>query len=93
MNEEPDQIDKARRMALAFQTVFGPEGKRNADQQIVMAELHSRSGIDQPSFKDDYCPYKAAQRDGAKIEYLFIQQQLKRAAISIEEKKKIEPKK
>lgn len=75
-------------MALAFQAVFGQEGKgaRTSDQRLVMEHLCKACGFRQPRFQrsDGYNAYAAAQRDGASAVIIAIEQQLERARATVE---------
>jgi hypothetical protein len=39
--EAVQTVNKARRLAKAYETVFGPEGKRGVDQDLVWADIES----------------------------------------------------
>lgn len=87
----------AKRLALAFQSVFGHPGRRSSDQRLVMAHIRKCSGQDSPIFLPDkegrFDPLRAAHLDGARTQFLIIERQLAIAKKADDEKPKIEAKK
>lgn len=78
---KPDPtVSQARRVALAFQSVFGQQVRRSSDQRIVVEHLRGMCGRDTPIFVADkignYDPLRAAHKDGAQTQYLIIKRQL-----------------
>lgn len=78
--EEPI-APKAKRLAMAFLSVFGPaNGKRSADQRLVLEHFRLMCGRDKPVFQVDkngnFDPLRAAHIDGAQTQYLIIKRQL-----------------
>lgn len=89
-------IGKTKRLAEAFQSVFGQPAKRSSDQRLVMEHLREMCGRDKPVFQPDkngtFDPLAAAHRDGASTQYLIIKRQLVIALKNLEVKKKPEAK-
>lgn len=82
--DEPPVTTAGRRLSLAFQAVFGQEGRngRSTDQRLVIKHLRKCSCADSPVFQtiNGVCdPYAAAQRDGARTITLIIDRQLELA--------------
>ena len=77
------EVTQARRLALAFQSVFG-SSRRSADQKLVLDHLRKCCGRDAPVFVADkegrFDPLRAAHIDGAQTQYLIIKRQLAIAA-------------
>lgn len=85
INPVVETPSRARRLAKAFESVFGqPMGKRSADQRLVLEHLRKCCGRDQPVFQVDkvgnFDPLRAAHIDGAQTQYLIIKRQLAIAA-------------
>lgn len=81
---QPEQSapSQARRLAKAFEGVFGqPSGKRSADQRLVIEHLRLMCGRDKPIFQavnnGNFDPLRAAHIDGAQTQYLIISRQLR----------------
>jgi hypothetical protein len=79
---EAPNPSRARRLAKAFESVFGqPTGKRSADQRLVLAHLRESCGRDRPIFQQDkvgnFDSLRAAHIDGAQTQYLIISRQLR----------------
>ncbi len=79
------EVTRARRVALAFQSVFGAaSARRSADQRLVLEHLRRCCGRDLPIFVADkegrFDPLRAAHIDGAQTQYLIIKRQLEIAA-------------
>ena len=92
-NQQPEAPSGAKRLALAYQAVFGQPSRRSTDQQLVMADLRERSAVDSFMFEGDFNPYRAAQRDGARVQFLVIERMLSKASAHANEQPKIESKK
>ncbi len=79
-NPTTAEVTQARRLALAFQSVFGTDFRRSSDQRLVMAHLAKVGCKDALIFVPDsqgrYDPYAASQRDGARSIILIIERQL-----------------
>lgn len=78
---EQPMPSQAKRLAMAFLGVFGPErGKRSADQRLVLDHLRLMCGRDKPVFQVDkngnFDPLRAAHVDGAQTQFLIIRRQL-----------------
>lgn len=88
--EEPT-VSQARRLALAFQSVFGQPIRRSADQRLVIAHLRLMCGRDSAIFQQnkigDYDPLRAAHTDGAQTQFLIIKRQLEKARKFAEKEK------
>ena len=73
-------VTKRRRLAAAFQGVFGQPNRRSADQKMVLEHLREMCGRDKAIFQPDrngnFDPLRAAQTDGAQTQYLIIKRQL-----------------
>lgn len=90
--DEPHVTSVGRRLALAFNAVFGQDGRngRSSDQRLVMKHLRKIACMDQPVFQtlngvtDSYA---AAQRDGARTVGLIIERQLEIARDEPDESK------
>lgn len=78
--QEAPKPSEARRLALAFQSVFGQANRRSSDQRIVIEHLRERCGRDRPVFLPDkagaFDPVRAAHIDGAQTQFLIIKRQL-----------------
>ncbi len=78
------EVTRARRIALAFQAVFGQSVRRSTDQKLVLEHLRNCCGRDMPVFVADregrFDPLRAAHIDGAQTQYLIIKRQLAIAA-------------
>lgn len=90
--EEQTPTPASRRLALAFQAVFGQEGRnaRSSDQRLVVKHIRKCACMDSPVFAtiDGRCdPYAAAQRDGARTVGLIIERQLEIARAEPDENK------
>lgn len=89
---------QARRLALAFQKVFGSDARagRSSDQRLVMAHMRKVCCMDAPVFQQGtngaYDPVAAAQRDGARTWGLIVDRQLTLAKKNQEEDEKPKPK-
>lgn len=87
-----EQVGRVKRLAAAFLSVFGPAGRRSADQRLVLDHLRKMCGRDAPIFQVDkegrFDPIRAAHLDGAQTQFLIIKRQLEIAARATEEKKK-----
>lgn len=88
----PETISKAKRLALAFQSVFGQSARRSSDQRLVLEHIRKCSGQDGPIFVVDkegrFDPLRAAHIDGARTQYLIIERQLELARRDDEQKPK-----
>jgi hypothetical protein len=75
-----EQVSHARRLALAFQSVFGQQARRSSDQRLVLEHIRKCSGHDGPIFQTDkegrFDPIRAAHLDGARTQFLIIERQL-----------------
>jgi len=85
-------VSQARRLALAFESVFGQaSGRRSSDQRMVIDHLRKQCGRDAPIFQVDkagnFDPIRAAHIDGAQTQYLIIKRQLA-AATKLQDVKK-----
>lgn len=82
-----------RRLAKAFEAVFGQPTRRNADQRLVLEHLRMMCGRDSAVFQPDtagnFDPLRAAQKDGAQTQYLIIKRQLGIARQTTDEKPKV----
>lgn len=90
--DAPVETTAARRLALAFQAVFGQDGRnaRSSDQRLVMKHLRKCACMDQPVFQTVNGvadPVAAAQRDGARTVGLIIERQLELARAEPDENK------
>lgn len=90
-------IGKAKRLADAFQEVFGqPTIRRSSSQRLVIEHLREMCGLDGPLFEQDkegrFDPLRAAQKDGAQTQFKIIKRQLRIALKNAEPKKKPEAK-
>lgn len=90
--DAPAETTASRRLALAFQAVFGQEGRnaRSSDQRLVMKHLRKISCMDTPIFVtvEGVCdPLAAAQRDGARTVGLIVARQLELARAEPDEDK------
>jgi len=78
-----ETVSKAKRLALAFQSVFGQPGRRSSDQKLVLEHIRKCAGQDTPIFLCDkegrFDPIRAAHIDGARTQYLIIERQLELA--------------
>jgi hypothetical protein len=76
---------QVRRIALAFQAVFGQERGRSSDQRIVLACLAAQCGQDKAHSVLDkegrVDPASAVFFEGSRRVYLFIEGQLKAAQL------------
>lgn len=91
LDEQP-VTSTSRRLALAFQGVFGQEGRnaRTSDQRLVLKHMRKVCCADMPVFQtfNGICdPYAAAQRDGARTWPLIVDRQLKLARDEADEQK------
>lgn len=83
---QPTQADvtRARRLALAFQSVFGTALRRSADQRLVLEHIRKVAAADSPIFTTDkegrFDPLRAAHLDGARTISLIIDRQIAIAA-------------
>lgn len=88
---KPAEISKARRLALAFEEVFGQAPRRSSSQRLVTDHLRYMCGRDTPVFVPDkagsFDPLRAAHKDGAQTQYLIIKRQLAVARKTREEAK------
>ena len=91
---EVPKLSQARRLALAFQAVFGQAGRnaRGPDQRVVIAHLKKVCAVDRPVFQKispdspiPYDPIAAAMRDGARAVYLIIERQLEIARKEVDQ--------
>lgn len=78
--------NQARRLHLAFQSVYGQPGKssRTSDQRLVLKHMNKVCCVGVPKFQRDPTtglmdPYAAAQRDGASTYPLVVARQLELA--------------
>lgn len=80
---EVEKVTKAKRLALAFQSVFGQASRRSSDQRLVLEHIRKCSGQDSPIFLADkegrFDPIRAAHIDGARTQFLIIERQLELA--------------
>ncbi len=83
MNNPTDtsaDVNRAARLAKAFECVFGQVGRRSSDQTMVLDHLRKCCGRDAPIFQLDaignYDPIRAAHIDGAQTQFLIIKRQL-----------------
>lgn len=81
-----------RPLALAFQAVFGQDGRnaRSSDQRLVLKHLRKCACMDAPVFitvNGMADPLAAAQRDGARTVGLIIERQLELARAEPDENK------
>ncbi len=87
-------VTRARRLALAFQSVFGVWARRSVDQKLVLEHLRRCCGRDFPVFVADkegrFDPLRAAHLDGAQTQFLIIKRQLAIAA-SVDDPKAKKP--
>lgn len=82
--EKPNEaLVKAKRLAVAFQTVFGQPGKRGEDQKLVWDALEVRACFRKPIFSFNTegmtDPLTSAHRDGARTLFLSIERELEHA--------------
>lgn len=83
--EEPpnEAIVKAKRLAVAFQAVFGQPGRRSEDQNLVWDALEVRACYKKPIFSFNTegvtDPLTAAHRDGARTLLLNVERELEHA--------------
>lgn len=89
---EVEQVSRAKRLAAAFNTVFGQARSRSADQRLVLAHLRDMAAVDTAMFVGDkngtFDPLAASHRDGARCQFLIIERQLQKFTDSLEPKKK-----
>ena len=96
--EEPAKVSPARKLALAFQSVFGQPGRnaRSADQTLVLNHLREVCCVNGLIFKADaqgrFDTHAAAQRDGARSMFLIIERNLDFARKVSEAQEKPKPK-
>ena len=82
---EVPKPSEARRLHLAFQSVFGQPGKasRTSDQRLVLKHLHKVGCLNAPIFTavpgQSMDVVAAAHRDGARTVILIIERQLELA--------------
>jgi hypothetical protein len=92
---ETASASQVRRLALAFQNVFGQHIRRSADQRLVLDHLREKCGRDMPVFRADkignFDPLRAAHIDGAQTQYLIIKRQLANAR-KLTDAAKVKPK-
>ena len=87
---EVPKPSEARRLHLAFQSVFGQPGKasRTSDQRLVLKHLQKVGCLGAPIFVANPAgqmdPVAAAHRDGARTVILIIERQLELARQSPE---------
>lgn len=90
------ELTKARRLAKAFEGVFGQPTRRSTDQRLVLDHLRMMCGRDsavfQPDVNGNFDPLRAAQKDGAQTQYLIIKRQLAIARKTSDEKPKVKVK-
>ena len=74
------EVTQSRKLALAFQNVFGTSKLRGPDQKTVMDHLRKVCMYDKPIFIADssgaFNSLNAAHIDGARTVYLIIERQL-----------------
>lgn len=79
----PEKPSAASRLHAAFLGVFGPAGRRNADQRMVLEHIRKVGYADAPIFAGDkagtFDALAAAHRDGARTIHLIIERQLELA--------------
>ena len=92
-----EAVNRSKRLAAAFGSVFGQPGLRSSNQTIVRDHLRKCCGRDGPVFTPDaqgrFDPLRAAQIDGAQTQYLIIKRQLQIASRQELEKPKPKTKK
>ena len=88
--DEAPKLQAAKRLALAYQAVLGQPNRRSSDQKLVIDDLRERSAVDTFMFEGDFNPYRAAQRDGARVQFLVIERMLSKALAHANEQPKIE---
>lgn len=82
---EAPKTNEARRLHLAFQSVFGQPGKsgRTSDQRLVLKHLQKVGYLNAPIFStapgQSMDVIAAAHRDGARTVILIIERQLELA--------------
>lgn len=83
-NPASADVTRAKRLALAFQSVFGTEFRRSSDQRIVIDHIRKCGAWKSPIFTTDaegrFDPMRAAHLDGARTISLIIERQLEIAA-------------
>ena len=83
-DNKPEPADsEIMRKAIACANVFGHEGYRTGDQQIVWDLLMSFACVDQPLFELDsnanFDALRASNRDGARRVYLMFNRMISRS--------------
>lgn len=95
---EAPKPSQARKLALAFQAVFGQPGRnaRGPDQRAVMKHLRKVCAVDENMFQfvpgQPADPIAAAHRDGARAAFMIIERQLALARKEDDEIEKPKPK-
>ncbi len=88
----PEEVSQAKRLHAAFVGVFGFEGRRNADQNLVMEHLAKVGFLDTRGFQSGanglMDAFADAHRDGARTIALIVGRQLKLASKDLAGKKK-----
>lgn len=93
MEQKEETAQKLLRLAYAYKGVFGVDGFRTADQQLVWDDLRARSCKDAPIFHPDrmgeFSSLRAAHIDGARTLFIGIERQLRNATRQPEDKPKV----
>lgn len=100
MTDTPDaeqQVSRAKRLAAAFNSVFGQARGRSTDQRLVLDHLRFMACVDTAMFVGDkvgtFDPLAAAHRDGARVQFLIIERWLTKYVEQQEPKKVVRTKK
>lgn len=91
--QEEIRLSKKRKVAMAFDRVFGQPSRRGADQRLVIEVLREACGYGKAIFRFNHDgmtdTHAAAHRDGAQTQFLIIERNLQTAReIQAEEKAK-----
>lgn len=95
--EAVEQVSRAKRLAAAFNSVFGQARGRSTDQRLVLDHLRGMACVDTAMFTGDkngtFDALAASHRDGARVQFLIIERWLAKYVEQQEPKKLVRTKK